>query len=429
MGEHTEMTTETESFSLPSDPQVIAAVRSVGESKSYPAGTILATQGLVERCFYVIEKGVTSVTRVDEEGQPHLLDHLGPSSYFGEMGVLDESPRFATVEAVTDVTVLEIDQERFEALVKSNPALMLNIVQRVLKSFRELDSQTIETLREKNTLLETANRELQEAQAQLIEKERLEREMELAAEVQRRLLPGSLPIVDGLGFAAYLAPARMVGGDLYDIRLIDEDHVALLLADVADKGLKAALFMAVARTLFYQESGHSLSPATVTQRVHDGLMAIGGADDGAYSDVFVTAFYGVLNRPTGVLTYVRAAQDRPLLLRQGQEPYALPGDGRFLGMLDGLELDEHVVQLEPGDVLLMLSDGIPDAQNAVGESFGNERLVAILRETHLTGANDVVETVLDGIHDWTEDTPLFDDLTLVAVSIDEAQSSSQWGAK
>lgn len=419
------MTTVTESFSLPADPNVIADVRSVGERRSYPAGHVLASQGQVERCFYVIEEGVTSVTRVDEEGQLHLLDHLGPSSYFGEMGVLDDSPRFATVQAVTDVTVLEIDQERFETLVSSNPALLLSIVQRVLKSFRQLDNQTITSLREKNTLLETANRELREAQAQLIEKERLEREMELAAEVQRRLLPGSLPILEGLSFAAHLAPARMVGGDLYDIRLIDDDHVGLLLADVADKGLKAALFMAVARTLFFQESGHSLSPADVAQRVHDGLMAIGGADDGAYGDVFVTAFYGVLERPTGELTYIRAAQDRPLLLRQGEEPFALPGDGRFLGMLDGLELEEHVVHLKPGDVLLMMSDGIPDAQNPAGEAFGNERLLALLRGVSVTEANETIETVLEGIHQWMSGAPLFDDLTLVAVSLDRAQTAKR----
>lgn len=412
------MTNDADTFQLPPDLATTAAIRAVGKRHSYPAGHVLATQGEVERCFYVIEEGVTSVTRVDDEGIAHVLNHLGPASYFGEMGVLDASPRFATVRAVTDVTVLEVDQERFEALVQESPALMLSIVQRVLRSFRQLDRETIDSLRQKNALLETANRELKEAQVKLIEKERLEREMELAAEVQRRLLPASLPTVDGLNFAAYLAPARVVGGDLYDVRLIDEDHVALLLADVADKGLKAALFMAVARTLFYQEAGHSLSPTIVAQRVHDGLMAIGGAADGAYSDVFVTAFYGVLDRRSGQLTYVRAAQDRPLLLRRSEPPYPLPGDGRFLGMLDELELEEHVVQLLPGDVLLMMSDGIPDAQNPAGESFGGQRLLDVLGRYPSENADDVVESVLDGLHDWMAGAPLFDDLTLVAVSLD-----------
>lgn len=400
------------------DDSLLEAIRVVAHRRSYPAGTVLAQQGEVEHCFYVIEDGRTSVTRVDEEGQALVLDELGPASYFGEMGLLDESPRFATVQAVTDVTVLEIDEERFGALVNAHPDLTLNVVQRVLRSFRQLDNRTIESLRRKNELLETAYRELQAAQAQIIEKERLEREMELAADVQRRLLPASLPQVPGLTFAAYLAPARMVGGDLYDIRVIDDDHVAVLLADVADKGLKAALFMAVARTLFYQQSSLSLSPAAVAVGVHRGLMAIGGADDGTYSDVFVTAFYGVLNVRTGVLTYVRAAQDRPLLLRPNELPMPLPGDGRFLGMLNDLELEEYEISLEPGDFLLMMSDGIPDAHNSQGDSYGGDRLLALLSRTRLSGAEDVLEAVLEDLHGWTEGAPLFDDLTLMVLGIE-----------
>jgi serine phosphatase RsbU (regulator of sigma subunit) len=407
------------------DDGLIAAAGVFGRRRSYPAGQVLATQGHVEHRFYVIEAGRMSVTRVDEEGQSHLLDELGPATYFGEMGVLDDSPRFATVRALTDVTVLEIDGACFESLVQSHPDLVMSIVQRVLKSFRQLDSRTIDSLRRKNDLLEKAYYELQAAQAQIIEKEKLEREMELAAEMQRRLLPGTLPQVDGLEFAAYLAPARAVGGDLYDIRLIDDDHVAVLLADVADKGLKAALFMAVARTLFYQQSSLTLSPSAVALGVHRGLMAIGGADDGSYSDVFVTAFYGVLNIHTGEMTYVRAAQDRPLLLRAGHEPLPLSGDGRFLGMLEELELEEHSVQLGPGDVLLMMSDGIPDAHNPAGETYGQDRLVALLSRTGPIGAENVLEAVLEDIHAWSDGTPLFDDLTLMALSLQRGEETTR----
>jgi sigma-B regulation protein RsbU (phosphoserine phosphatase) len=402
------------------DDGLIAAAGAFGRRCSYPAGQVLATQGEVEHRFYVIEAGRMSVTRVDEEGQSHLLDELGPATYFGEMGVLDDSPRFATVRALTDVTVLEINGTCFESLVQSHPDLVMSIVRRVLKSFRQLDSRTIDSLRQKNELLEKAYYELQAAQAQIIEKEKLEREMELAAEMQRRLLPGILPQVEGLEFAAYLAPARAVGGDLYDIRLIDDDHVAVLLADVADKGLKAALFMAVARTLFYQQSSLTLSPSAVALGVHRGLMAIGGADDGSYSDVFVTAFYGVLNIHTGEMTYVRAAQDRPLLLRAGHEPLPLPGDGRFLGMIEELELEEHSVQLGAGDVLLMMSDGIPDAHNPAGETYGQDRLVSLLSRTGPIGAENVLEAVLEDIHAWSDGTPLFDDLTLMALSLQRA---------
>lgn len=399
------------------DEALLNTLRQLGARKRYPAGQVLTQQGQIEHSFYVIEEGLTLVSRADDEGVVRELDRLGPGSYFGEMGLLDDNPRFATVRALTDVSVIEIDEAGFNVLVNSHPGLVLSMVRRVLQSFRQLDSRTIESLHRKNELLETAYYDLQAAQAQIIEKERLEREMELAADVQRRLLPGSLPRVAGLQFAAYLAPARMVGGDLYDIRQVDQDHIAVLLADVADKGLKAAMFMAVARTLFYQQSLLTLSPSTVAQAVHRGLMAVGGADDGAYSDVFVTAFYGVLDIHTGDLTYVRAAQDRPLLLRPQHPPLPLPGDGRFLGMLDGLELSEYSIRLRPGDILLMMSDGIPDAHNEQGESYGAARLLDLLDRTRLTNAEDIVEVVLEDIHQWAGNAPLFDDLTLVAVSI------------
>ncbi|MEZ4516811.1 MAG: SpoIIE family protein phosphatase [Chloroflexota bacterium] len=418
------MMTDQPDNALPMDQTLLSAVRSVGKRQAYPAGHVLAEQGQVEHCFYVIEDGVTTVTRIDEDGNLQELNKLGPSSYFGEMGLLDDSPRFATVKAHTDVVVLEVDEDGFATLVNNHPALVLNIVQRVLGSFRQLDSRTIESLRQKNTLLEKAYRELQAAQAQLIEKERLEREMELAADVQRRLLPGSLPNIKGLSFAAYLDTARMVGGDLYDIHEVDDDHVAILLADVADKGLQAALFMAVTRTLFFQESQHALSPSAVALRVHQGLMAIGGADDGAYNDVFVTAFYGVLTHRTGELRYVRAAQDRPIVLHSGRLPQPLPGDGRFLGMLDGLELEEYSVTLEAGEALLMMSDGVPDAHNHLGEAYGNERLNIALQSIESTNAEDVVQSVLTSVHNWMGDTPLFDDMTLVALSIDSNHTQS-----
>src|SRR5690606_2643197 len=110
--------------------------------------------------------------------------------------------------------------------------------------------------------------ELQAAQLELVEKERLEREMELAAEMQRNLLPAVLPQYPDFVFHAYLAPARHVGGDLFDVRPIDDEHVGLLLADVADKGVQAALLMAVTRTLFFQEASRSYSPREVAYAVH-----------------------------------------------------------------------------------------------------------------------------------------------------------------
>ena len=188
----------------------------------------------------------------------------------------------------------------------------------------------------------------------------------------------------------------------------------MLIADVADKGMYAALLMAVTRTLFMQEAQRSLSPAEVTLAVHRGLMTVGGGQEGYSVDAFVTAFYGVLHRPSGRLTYVRAAQDRPLLLRPNQAPISLPGDGRFLGMLPDLELREEVVTLQPGDSLLLYSDGVTDAHNEADERYGLERLTRIFESVAGYG-QATLDRLAQNVNAWRGQAAAFDDVTMLLV--------------
>jgi serine phosphatase RsbU (regulator of sigma subunit) len=350
-----------------------------------------------------------------ETGEEQVLNILGPLHSFGEMALLDNSPRLATVKTTSDSTVLEITAERFKNLLKNDPELAIYITRRILSNLRTLDQLAIQDLREKNYNLQEAYRSLQAAQAELVEKERLEREIELAAEMQRSLLPASLPELPDYRFASFLAPARQVGGDLYDVRVIDDDHVALLIADVADKGMHAALLMAVTRTLFFQEAYRSLSPAVVAGQVHKGLMAVSGPGDGYGIDAFVTAFYGVLHRPSGCLTYVRAAQDRPLWLQPNREPEALRGDGRFLGMIEELVLPEFSINLKPGDFLLLYSDGVTDARNELSESYGFDRLVKALVAAKGGNAEKLLKAIVQDINKWRGSAPAFDDVTMLMV--------------
>jgi sigma-B regulation protein RsbU (phosphoserine phosphatase) len=234
--------------------------------------------------------------------------------------------------------------------------------------------------------------------------------MELAATVQRSLLPARLPQYSDYGFAAYLQPARQVGGDFYDVIELDGEHVGLLMADVADKGVHASLFMAVTRTLFLQEGKRSLSPAQVALAVHQGILDVASS-----ADVFVTAFYGVLHRPSGRLTYVRAAQERPLLFRPGRPVEILKGDGRFLGMLPQLELEEFTIYLQPDDRLVLFSDGVTDAVNLNDERYGHERLAAVLVEGGRLEAAALVRHIAGDVAQWSQAAPAFDDLTLVVV--------------
>jgi sigma-B regulation protein RsbU (phosphoserine phosphatase) len=330
------------------------------------------------------------------------------------MSLLDDTPRLANCITITEATILEVTEELFERLVEESPAVAYAVMLRILETARGIDKDAIKELKTKNEALEEAYAELSAAQEELVEKERLERELEVAADVQRSLLPGELPEYPGYAFAAYLRPARLVGGDFYDVMHLDDEHVGLLMADVADKGFHAALFMAMTRALFSQEGRHTLSPSHAALGVHQGMIDV--ASD---NDMFVTAFYSVLHRPSRRLTYVRAGHDRPLLYRPGTAVQPLAGKGRFLGMLEELELEEYTIQLLPGDRLLLYSDGVPDSINSHGEHYGNQRLAQALEAAGGFSARGIVEHIAAEVADWCRDAPPFDDLTLLVAEVFE----------
>ncbi len=389
------------------DAQTVQDLRAVSQRKEYPAGTVLCKQGEIEHTFYVIVEGTVAVSRdVEGEGE-RILNMLGPNGYFGEMGLIDDSPRMANCTCVSPTIVLEMTEVEFDRLLEESPGLAYALIQTVLSNSRRMDQVYIEDLQNKNIALQKAYDELQAAQEKIVEKKRLEREIELAADVQRSLLPSTLPQFPDYDFFAFLTPARQVGGDFYDVIALDDEHIGILIADVADKGFHAALFMAVTRTLFQQSAQHSLSPSQVALEVHRSMFEVAETED-----MFLTAFYGVLHRASGQLTYVRAAQDRPLLLRNG-EVTELAGNGRFLGMLYELELEEFTVQIEPGDRLILYSDGVPDAENWSNDNYGMERFKQFVEKHGQQSAEALTKAIVKDVAKWCANAPSSDDLTLL----------------
>jgi serine phosphatase RsbU (regulator of sigma subunit) len=392
------------------DPEALDILRTVAQVRHYPPQTVLCRQGEIEHTFYVITEGRVAIVQRLEDGQERPLAIRGPGEYFGELGLLDNTPRMADCITLTPTTVLEITELIFDELVERSPAVAYAITRRTLHILRDTDRAAIEDLTAKNVKLQQAYRDLEAAQQRLVEKERLVRELEIAAEVQRTLLPESLPVYPDYRFAAYLQPARLVGGDFYDVIRLDDEHVGLLIADVADKSVQAALFMAVTRTLFAVAARHTLSPAAVALSVHRSMFDVAPA-----SDMFVTAFYGVLHRPTGRLIYVLAGHERPYLMRPGQAPAQLEGGGRFLGMIESLELEEFALSLAPGDRLLLFSDGVPDAAVGNGEQYGYDRLLQLVECSRAPSVQHLVDEIAADVVRYCQGTILFDDLTLLAI--------------
>ena len=254
---------------------------------------------------------------------------------------------------------------------------------------------------------------LEEAQEGIAQKERLERELELARQVQQSMLPRTFPSVPGLAFAATNIPARHVGGDFYDVIRLDDERVGLVIADVSDKGMPAALYMALARSLILAESRQYRSPAAVLTNVNQLLLELGE------QDMFVTVFYGVVDCDAGRLTYARAGHDRPFLIRDGAVT-TLGGRGMALGLFDNslFTVSEEEVRLRPGDRLVLYTDGLSDVVNPDGQMLMTERLrTMILRHAPQSPA-DFCRALFDDLAAYQGSAPQFDDMAVVVAALE-----------
>lgn len=206
-------------------------------------------------------------------------------------------------------------------------------------------------------------------QKEMVERERLEREMQLAREIQRAFLPHSLPELSGWDLQVNWRPARQVGGDFYDFFALPDGRFGLVIADVADKGMPAALFMTLVRTLVRATVRDLASPAAVLRRVNNLIVpdATGG--------MFVTLAYAVLDLKTGVLIIANAGHNPPLWLhRDGRRLEGIQRTGMALGVFEDNPFEERTCQIGKGDFLIMYTDGVTDAFSPQGEAFGEERL-------------------------------------------------------
>ena len=254
--------------------------------------------------------------------------------------------------------------------------------------------------------------------AQQLAHESVARELALAGQIQANFLPDTLPEVPGWQLAAMLEPARETSGDFYDVIPLPTGRLGILIADVADKGMGAALFMALSRTL--------IRTYAVEYDTHPEL-ALSAANRRILADtragLFVTVFYGVLDPTSGKLAYANAGHNPPYLCsaRDGNIIQELDRTGVPLGILDDGTWQQRVVQLAPSDVLLLYTDGITEAQNAQGDFFDEDRLREVIRANLGRSAHDVQDSVLALVGSFVGDAPQSDDICLMVVVCGSAQ--------
>jgi serine phosphatase RsbU (regulator of sigma subunit) len=284
-----------------------------------------------------------------------------------------------------------------------------------LQSFRPA-AFTSDHLRLLSNIANQAAAAIENAQLQklAVEKERMEHELALASQIQSSLLPACCPNIPGYELAAEWRSARQVSGDFYDFFALPDGKWGILIGDVSDKGVPAALFMALSRSLIRSGVIGAISPAAGLQRANEWILK------DTTSGMFVTVFYAVLDLTCHVLTYVNCGHNPPLLLRDGEiEGEWLSTQGIALGVVEGITLEERSLGLRRNDLLLLYTDGITEAINDAQEFFGTERLLAAVsdaRKSQLAGSPEqAIAAVLAALSGFVADAPPADDITLVAL--------------
>ncbi len=360
----------------------LSYLKNEGACIAYLAGEVIFREGELGDTMYVVLDGEVKVTL---ETMP--ISQLAPGSILGEMALVDNSPRSATAIAATDCWLLPLDQNRFKALIPAHPEFSIEVMTIMAQRLRRLMDEEVK-------------------------RQRMEEELNIGRQIQLSLLPRQCPDIPGWEIGALYKAARQVGGDLYDFISVPEHphQLHLVVADVTGKGVPAALFMAFGRTVLRTATHIENSPAEVLRRTNRTIL-----QDIGYQ-LFLSTFYATLDTQTGILTYANGGHDWPFWYHaHTQEIEVLMTSGLLLGVFQDIAFVEEKIQLLPGDVLVLYTDGVTEARDQTGDLFGEERLAKVIVEAAACSAQQLAETVVSAVTDFTGAIPQTDDLTLVIV--------------
>ena len=366
--------------------------------------------------FFVVQEGQIEIIKAMGTPEELLVARRAPGEFVGEMSLLEPSGlRTASVRAVTQARLWRMTRQEFDALLHRWPLLAYEMVHVLADRLEAAHNLSIIELQEKNLRLTHAYEELKAAQAQIIEKERLEKELQVAYEIQMSVLPRNLPSLPGFDFGAEITPARRVGGDFYDFVPLGRDRLAVSIGDVTDKGVPAAIFMAQVHALLRAETTQSASPSRILRNVNRHLLEMNARG------LFATVLFGILDSRTAEFTYSRAGHELPLLVTGIDEVSLTPkGIGQPLGIMDAPQLDEQVLKIPTQSSLLLYTDGVTDGRNPVGETFGLARLKPLLGRTYGLNAQLACKEMIESLRAYQGGATQEDDITLVVVHSGQA---------
>jgi len=379
--------------------------------ETYSTGSYIFHEGDPGNSLYVVKKGKIDVVLAGGTSDEMLLRTCGPGEYVGEMSlILKQGRRTAAVRVNSDCQLWMMTRDKFNECLTRWPNLAYAMVEIISERLESSNEAAFHDLVTKNQMLQKAYDELKAAQTQLIEKERLERELQVAADIQISILPDVLPDTIEYGFGARILPARQVGGDFYDVFELKDHRMGVLIGDVADKGVPSALFMARAHALIMAEADIGTTAAEVMNLVNTHITRL------QKSTQFVTVLYGILDLRTRDFSYARAGHEPPLILHADGSVERIPhSPGMAIGLWEPVTLDERTIKLLSGDTLILYTDGMTDCRDPKGEAYGLERIKETLGKLPKQTAQQICNTLLETLQDYQDGSKQDDDVTLVAV--------------
>jgi serine phosphatase RsbU (regulator of sigma subunit) len=411
------------------DPRALRTVAARCSSVTFPAGETIMRQGEHGSFALVILEGEVDVYVEIPAGLIHMAT-LGQDRVVGELGGFADVPRTATIVARTDIAALRVDRDNLMSLAAEFPSIGIEIIgelgQRLHSTNQSLayltyaanalardeyDAAMLVELTNQSGALASFARAFADMAAEIRAKQSRREEMQAAAAIQQSILPGPLPSGGArqrVDLHADMRPAREIGGDFFDFFLIDEDRLAFTVADVSGKGIPAALFMAVSRTVMR----NAASGADMGARMIDANRLL-SAENAAC--MFVTMFHGVLDLTTGLLRYCNAGHNPPYLLRADDGRETLKATGIPFGIDSDRPYRIAEISLVPGDALFLFSDGITEAFSPAGEIFGEARLERALDGARGRGAAELVREVIGATDEFAAGAEQSDDITCLAL--------------
>lgn len=377
-----------EFFNIDEDKELSEGTKLFLEAMSevtIPKGQDIVTYG--NEChdgMYIILEGTTDV--LSSSGQ--LINNLGKGDFIGEMGLINDDKRGATVRATSEVVCANISKTLFEEMAASN---------------KKLYGTFINMLYNKTTKLVT-------------ERERIKSELEVATRIQDSCLEHDFTEfnkLENVDIIAKMRPAKEVGGDFYDVFMIDDKHLCYLIADVSGKGVPAAIFMSMAKTYIKTYATLGLPLADVASKANNQL---------CYKNeqgMFVTAFICVLNIETNEVKFINAGHNRPFVKKAEGRFEMIPAKVNLVfGMMEDIPYKEQSFMLEPGDSIYMYTDGVTEAVNPSDELLGDSYAEEMLNK-HMDKSSDVelfVDTIFFEVDAFADGAMQADDITMVYLS-------------